>query len=128
MYSPKSVSTASMPRAPCIWAVPFFALAVPWYDLTSVVLLRLWQGRSPFHADKQHLSHRLVELGMSSPIAVGVIYLLTLASGAGGLVLYALDDRQALLLLGGQFGCWWVVIAAIELGVRARRSAAGGKE
>src|SRR5262249_40406604 len=59
-------------------AAPLLILAVPWYDLTTVVALRLWQRGSPFHADKQHLSHRLVRLGLRPPMAVYVIYLLAL--------------------------------------------------
>ena len=74
------------------WLAPVCILAVPCYDLTSVVLLRLSQGRSPFHADKQHLSHRLTDRGLSKWTAVRVIYLLALASGASGLILYAVTD------------------------------------
>jgi UDP-GlcNAc:undecaprenyl-phosphate GlcNAc-1-phosphate transferase len=99
------------------WAVPVCVLAVPWYDLLAVVTIRLCQGRSPFHADKQHLSHRLVELGLSSPAAVRVIYLLALASGMGGVVLYAVRGTSTAVLLGCQLLCWWVAVAAIELGV-----------
>jgi UDP-GlcNAc:undecaprenyl-phosphate GlcNAc-1-phosphate transferase len=94
-------------------AVPICLLAVPWYDLTSVVLLRLWQGRSPFHADKQHLSHRLVALGLSGPTAVGLIYLFALASGAAGLGLYYTVPVGAALLLA-QLALWWVSIAGVE--------------
>jgi UDP-GlcNAc:undecaprenyl-phosphate GlcNAc-1-phosphate transferase len=95
------------------WLWPLCILAVPWYDLTSVVLLRLWQGRSPFHADKQHLSHRLVELGLSSPAAVGVIYLLGLASGAAGL-LFSQTGATGRILIIAQIVCWWLAVAAIE--------------
>jgi UDP-GlcNAc:undecaprenyl-phosphate GlcNAc-1-phosphate transferase len=95
------------------WAVPLFILAVPWYDLTTVVALRVWQRRSPFHADKQHLSHRLVQLGLRPPVTVWVIYLLALASGLGGLLLYPTSPTGA-LLAAVQLACWWLVIAAIE--------------
>jgi UDP-GlcNAc:undecaprenyl-phosphate GlcNAc-1-phosphate transferase len=95
------------------WAVPVCVLAVPCYDLTSVVLLRLCQGRSPFHADKQHLSHRLVQLGLSSPAAVGVIYLLALGSGLAGLLLYHVPDGAAALVVL-QLACWWAAVAAVE--------------
>jgi UDP-GlcNAc:undecaprenyl-phosphate GlcNAc-1-phosphate transferase len=99
--------------APQRLAVPLCVLAVPWYDLASVVALRLWQGRSPFHADKQHLSHRLVRLGLKSHVAVWVIYLLALASGTGGLLLFQASGIGALLEVL-QLTCWWLVIAAIE--------------
>ena len=44
---------------------PLCVMAVPLYDMTSVIFIRLRQGRSPFEADKNHFSHRLVELGMT---------------------------------------------------------------
>jgi UDP-GlcNAc:undecaprenyl-phosphate GlcNAc-1-phosphate transferase len=94
-------------------AMPVFILAVPCYDMTSVVILRLWQGRSPFHADKQHLSHRLVRLGLRPPVAVRVIYLLALASGLGGLALLQ-TTRLGAVFLGVQLGCLWLAVAAVE--------------
>jgi UDP-GlcNAc:undecaprenyl-phosphate GlcNAc-1-phosphate transferase len=95
------------------FVVPLFILAVAWYDLSSVVILRLWQGRSPFLADKQHLSHRLVRLGLKPPMAVCVIYLLALASGTGALLLYRASTTTA-MLAAGQLACWWLAVAAIE--------------
>ncbi|HXG12776.1 MAG TPA: MraY family glycosyltransferase [Gemmataceae bacterium] len=97
-----------------MWAVPVCVLAVPWYDLISVVLVRLAQGRSPFHADKQHLSHRLVELGLGPVWAVRLIHLMALASGVAGLLLYQVTDGTGAALVGIGLGCWWGVIAGIE--------------
>jgi UDP-GlcNAc:undecaprenyl-phosphate GlcNAc-1-phosphate transferase len=96
------------------WAVPLCILAVPCYDLLSVVLLRLSQGRSPFHADKQHLSHRLVRRSLSSRTAVCVIYMLALASGASGLILYAVANGQTAVLVCCQLAAWWIALAVIE--------------
>jgi UDP-GlcNAc:undecaprenyl-phosphate GlcNAc-1-phosphate transferase len=95
------------------WALPLCILAVPWYDLTTVVTLRLWQGKSPFHADKQHLSHRLVALGLRSPSAVRVIYLLGMASGIAGLMLAHTSQNGAILVLL-LLGVFWFSVAGIE--------------
>ena len=95
------------------WLAPVCILAVAWYDLTSVVVLRLWQGRSPFHADKQHLSHRLAGLCLSSRAAVCVIYLLALASGFAGLALLQVTIHGA-VFVGLQLGCMWLAVAALE--------------
>ena len=54
--------------APHAWygiLMPLIVLAVPLYDITSVTLIRLMQGKSPFHPDQQHFSHRLVKKGLS---------------------------------------------------------------
>jgi UDP-GlcNAc:undecaprenyl-phosphate GlcNAc-1-phosphate transferase len=99
---------------PWLWLVPPCILAVPCYDLLSVVLLRLAQGRSPFHADKQHLSHRLVSRGLSSWTAVCVIYLLALASGVSGVLLYLVRDEIMAGLIVGQLALWWIALAGME--------------
>jgi UDP-GlcNAc:undecaprenyl-phosphate GlcNAc-1-phosphate transferase len=102
--------------------VPLCILAVPCYDLVSVVLLRLSQGRSPFHADKQHLSHRLVGRGLSGWTAVRVIYLLAVASGASGLILYyAVTTPTAAGLVVGQFVVWWTALAVTEFATKESR-------
>lgn len=108
-------------RSSWFWLVPPCILAVPCYDLFSVVLLRLSQGRSPFHADKQHLSHRLAARGLSNWTAVRVIYLLALASGVSGVILYVVRDEMIAGLIVGQLAVWWIVVAAIEFATKEQR-------
>jgi UDP-GlcNAc:undecaprenyl-phosphate GlcNAc-1-phosphate transferase len=103
---------------PWSWFVPLCILAVPCYDLLTVVLLRLAQGRSPFHADKQHLSHRLVGRGLSGWTAVRAIYLLALASGASGVLLYAVTTWPAAGLIAGQLVLWWLALAVMEFATK----------
>ncbi len=106
---------------PWSWLVPPGILAVPFYDLFSVVLLRLSQGRSPFHADKQHLSHRLTNRGLSNWTAVRVIYLLALASGASGMILYVVRDPMIASLVVGQLAVWWTALAVMEFATKEHR-------
>ena len=44
---------------------PLLVMAVPLYDMTSVILIRLSEGRSPFLGDRRHFSHRLVARGLT---------------------------------------------------------------
>lgn len=108
-------------ETPWSWLVPPCILAVPCYDLLSVVLLRLSQGRSPFHADKQHLSHRLAGRGLSNWTAVRVIYLLALASGASGVILYVVRDAMIAGLIVGQLAFWWLALAVMEFAIKEHR-------
>lgn len=78
--------------------MPLIVLAVPIYDFISVCLIRISQGRPPFVGDRQHLSHRLVRLGLSEGSAVGVIYGLTAVTGLSGIVLGSLAPWQAVLV------------------------------
>jgi UDP-GlcNAc:undecaprenyl-phosphate GlcNAc-1-phosphate transferase len=98
---------------PHSWFVPALVLAVPLYDLVTVVSLRMAQGRSLFHADKQHLSHRLVELGLSKATSVRAIHLLALGSALSALLLYSPWPVEMLLVLG-QAAVWWLALAIIE--------------
>ena len=59
------------------WALgPTGPLAIPLYDLVAVTCIRLREGRSPFAGDQRHLSHRLVQRGISGPRAVFALWLL----------------------------------------------------
>jgi UDP-GlcNAc:undecaprenyl-phosphate GlcNAc-1-phosphate transferase len=65
-------------------------LFVPTLDLLMAVVRRTRRGLSPFHADKMHLHHRLLEIGHSQRRAVLLIYLwaAVLAFGAVALSLF----------------------------------------
>jgi len=43
----------------------FGILIIPVYDTLRVFTLRILQGRSPFSADRQHIHHKLLDLGLS---------------------------------------------------------------
>jgi UDP-GlcNAc:undecaprenyl-phosphate GlcNAc-1-phosphate transferase len=68
---------------------PLVILALPLYDFTSVVLIRLAAGQSPFKADQRHFSHRLVALGLTPRQAVLTIYLVTFSLGVSATLLPA---------------------------------------
>ncbi len=80
---------------------PLIAMAVPLYDMTSVIVIRLREGRSPFEGDKKHFSHRLVELGMTKKQAVLTIYLATATCASGALLLPRVDTFGAVVVLVG---------------------------
>lgn len=98
---------------------PVVILAIPLYDLLSVVTIRLSQGKSPFVGDLQHFSHRLVKRGLSRRSAVGVICGLTLVVGISGVFLPSLEPWQA-MLVGVQTLLVLIVIATFEWASSAR--------
>ncbi|MDP3971437.1 MAG: MraY family glycosyltransferase [Candidatus Nanopelagicales bacterium] len=55
-------------------SLPAAVIAVPLLDVTLAVLRRTRARRSPFAPDKQHLHHRLLEMGHSQRRAVGLMY------------------------------------------------------
>jgi|CXWL01.1.fsa_nt_gi UDP-GlcNAc:undecaprenyl-phosphate GlcNAc-1-phosphate transferase len=93
--------------------VPLLVLAVPLYDVTSVVTHRIRAGQSPFHADRRHFSHRLITRGMTVRGTVLTIYLATAATGLPAIILPHLDWPAALLILL-QCLCVVAIIAILE--------------
>lgn len=92
---------------------PLCVLAVPLYDTTTVVFIRLRAGRSPFEGDKNHFSHRLVELGMNKTQAVLTIYLTTATCGLGALLLHQVNFAGAAIVLL-LVACILLLVAILE--------------
>lgn len=55
--------------------LPVSILLLPFLDLVLAIVRRTRAGRSPFSPDKQHLHHRLLEIGHSQRRAVVVMWL-----------------------------------------------------
>lgn len=80
--------------------MPLVILAVPLYDFTSVVIIRLAEGRNPMKGDQRHFSHRLVDRGLSRRFAVMTIYLVTATTGLAATLLPGADLRVTLTIAG----------------------------
>ena len=98
---------------------PLLVMAVPFYDMLSVLWIRWREGRSLFQADKCHLSHRLVDLGLSKGQAVLMIYLLTAVCTMSALLLHQVDQVGAVVLVV-VVCCVLSLIAILESTARKR--------
>lgn len=98
-------------------AIPLVVLAVPLYDFTSVVIIRLLEGRNPFKGDQRHFSHRLVDRGLSRRSAVLTIYLATATTGLCATLLPEADLRQTMTLLAAVLMVL-LIIAILEAPLR----------
>ncbi len=78
--------------------LPLTVIALPLADLLLAVVRRTWAGRSPFAADKQHLHHRLLEVGHSHSRAVLVMYFWA-ALIAFGTVAFSFTDTGRTVVL-----------------------------
>ncbi len=79
--------------------LPFAVLAVPVLDLLLAVIRRTRAGRSPFAPDKEHLHHRLMEIGHSHTRAVLIMYVWT-ALLAFGMVAVSVSGGPLPVLAG----------------------------
>jgi len=80
--------------------VPIVVCSVAVLDTTLVTIARLRHGLSPFQGGRDHISHRLVKVGLPVPVAVSVLYA---AAAAVGVVAFVISesDRSAAWILAG---------------------------
>ncbi len=97
-------------------------MAVPLYDLISVTLLRISQGKSPFVGDTQHFSHRMKRHGLTDTQTVLTLYLATLCTGLGATFLYQVDPLGAILIFA-QTSMILAIIAVFETTAKNEKKA-----
>jgi len=97
-------------------AAPLLALAVPLFDMASVLVLRWRNGASLMQGDRRHFSHRLVDLGMSPRQAVQFIFLVAAIIGLGGAYLPLLDTRGTILLVLQTAGLFMLIVLLMRAG------------
>lgn len=78
--------TSESPK-PLAVLIPLLVLAVPLADMAWVVILRWRMGQPFYRGDTNHLSHRLVRMGLSRTRAVAAIWALAAATGAAAFAL-----------------------------------------
>jgi UDP-GlcNAc:undecaprenyl-phosphate GlcNAc-1-phosphate transferase len=79
--------------------VPIIALGVPITDTLLAVIRRAIKGAPLFSADRGHIHHRLLELGLSHKQAVLVLYGASVLLGLTALALTFSNSLQAAVLL-----------------------------
>ena len=102
--------------------LPFAVMALPFIDLVSAYIRRTLAGKLWFEADKQHLHHRMLQLGHSHRRAVGLLWLwaAVIAFGAVGIGIldgwWPLAATVAGLLLAAALTFWprWTTKAALH--------------
>jgi UDP-GlcNAc:undecaprenyl-phosphate GlcNAc-1-phosphate transferase len=94
--------------------VPLILMAVPLYDMVSVIVLRLRARANPFVGDQRHFSHRLLRRGMSVRTAVMTVYLCTAATAMAASLLPHVRSNAGAMLLFGQTVTMLSIVAVLE--------------
>jgi UDP-GlcNAc:undecaprenyl-phosphate GlcNAc-1-phosphate transferase len=100
--------------------LPIAILVVPFLDFALAVTRRLRAGKSPFSADRQHLHHRLLDMGHSVVHAVLIFYSWTAVVAVGLLLFWVVRPwgwAVAFLVVG------LVLCTALTLAPLSRRKA-----
>ena len=79
------------------FAVPFLILGLPIFDTTFAFIRRLAHGQSPMHADRGHIHHRLIDMGLNQKQAVATLYVISAMLGLSAVVLTTGGEQKAML-------------------------------
>ncbi len=83
---------------------PVLILALPILDTAFVLMFRWKAGKPLFGADRNHLAHRLMRLGLSHGQSVWVLLSVAVLMGIPALVLPTLNRYQAILVFAHAVG------------------------
>jgi UDP-GlcNAc:undecaprenyl-phosphate GlcNAc-1-phosphate transferase len=81
-------------------ALPALALGVPIFDTLFSVLRRTLDRRSLFSADRSHIHHRLLDMGLRHRHVVILMYVVTLLAAGLGMFMMARRDAGTLIIFG----------------------------
>ncbi len=95
-------------------ATAMLVLGLPIVDTFWAVVRRVAAGRSPFSADRGHIHHLLLDVGLSQPQAVLVIYAFSIVFGS--IALFASSAQKILA-----FACLVVILAVLILSLTLLR-------
>ena len=82
------------------WMVPIFVLALPILDMNLAIVTRLLERRPLMLAAKDHISHRLLDLGLTQRKTLALLYLFSVVYGLVALIVSQVEVGEALAIGG----------------------------
>ena len=79
------------------FVVPFLILGLPIFDTAFAFIRRIAHGQSPMHADRSHIHHRLIDMGLNQKQAVATLYVISAILGLSAVVLTTSGEQRAML-------------------------------
>lgn len=80
-------------------AVPILALGIPIYDILFAMIRRKLNGRPIMQADRGHLHHRLLDMGLTQRQAVIIMYLISAVLGSFAIIAMQVSTQRSYFLL-----------------------------
>ncbi len=79
--------------------VPILALGLPIFDTTYAIFRRFINGKPLMEADKGHVHHRLLAIGLTQRQAVLYMYIISISLGVCSVVMARIGFKQAIIAL-----------------------------
>jgi UDP-GlcNAc:undecaprenyl-phosphate GlcNAc-1-phosphate transferase len=118
-----SVQTSQKSSTAVAILVPIVALGVPIADTMLAMLRRAIRHRPIFSADRAHLHHKLLDLGLTQKQAVLVLYGVSVMFGGAALLLSVTSSLQSAVLLVAMAVLGFLGIRKLGYGRLARGAA-----
>lgn len=94
-----SIEGAIKSAATVAISVPILALGIPIYDTLFAMVRRKINGKSIMEADKGHLHHRLLEMGLNQRQAVLIMYVISAILGSFAILAMQISNKNSYFLL-----------------------------
>ena len=93
--------------------VPFLILGLPIFDTASAIIRRLLRGQSPMVADRSHIHHKLIDMGLNQKQAVSTLYIISGVLGLSAVLLATSGGAKTALFILALIICAVVAVRAI---------------
>ena len=93
--------------------VPFIILGLPIFDTASAIIRRILKGQSPMVADRSHIHHKLIDMGLNQKQAVSTLYIVSGVLGLSAVLLTTSGGAKAALFILALIICAAVAIRSI---------------
>jgi UDP-GlcNAc:undecaprenyl-phosphate GlcNAc-1-phosphate transferase len=80
-------------------AIPLLVLGLPVFDTVYAILRRLFNGKPIMQADRGHLHHKLIDMGLSQKQSVIILYTASAVLGLCAIILADIGVVSAIILL-----------------------------
>jgi UDP-GlcNAc:undecaprenyl-phosphate/decaprenyl-phosphate GlcNAc-1-phosphate transferase len=105
-------------------AVPLLVLFIPFLDVVLAIVRRTRRGQGIGHADKEHLHHRLMDIGHGHRQAVLLMYLWSALVSGGALAVGLIDGRFVVGMILFGAAALFLITALPRLAARRNGAAA----
>lgn len=105
--------------------VPILALGLPIFDTAFAIFRRFINGKPIMQADKGHVHHRLLAIGLTQKQAVLYMYFISLSLGVCSVILARMGAKEALIALTLVVFILLVSVRYINISLEAKKSTHG---
>lgn len=118
-----SIQGAIKSAAAIVITVPILALGLPIYDTLTSIIRRYLNKKPVMQADKGHLHHKLLDMGLSQRQTVLVMYVISIVLGLSAIFATELSPVQSFIVLFAVLCI--IIVLSREIGMLKKKKGEG---